>query len=151
MQPFRLKPIASLTEGDFVESSVWACYYEPDDVDAIAGFGFDRSEVQKSLRATGYSDDYAFPLPGEAASAPFHYVYCSIRAETRGGSKLVGFITGACTAVYFRGKRYSFNSALREISLVTARELALALGEQAIFPIRYEVVATGEQKEADFW
>jgi len=151
MLPFRLKSVASLTERDFVESSVWACYYEPDDIDTIAGFGFDRSEVQNAIRATGYSDDYAFPLPPEAVNAPLNYVYCSIRAETRGGNKLIGYVIGPCIAVYFQGKLYAFNSALRERSLVAARELAAALSEQAVFPIQYEVVATAEQREADLW
>ena len=128
MLPFRLKPVASLSERDFVESSVWACYYEPDDVDTIAGYGFDRSEVLNAIRATGYSDDYVFPLPPEAASASLNYVHCSIRAKTRGGNELVGYVTGPCIAVYFQGRLYSFNSALRESSLATARELASALG-----------------------
>lgn len=151
MLPFRLKPLASLTESDFIESSVWACYYEPDDIEAIAEFGFDRDEVLRAIQAIGYSDDYAFPLPPEAANAHLNYVYCSIRAETRGGSRLVGFVTGPCVAVFFQGKRYSFNSALRDLSLVTARELAAELGEQVVFPIQYEVVATAERREVDLW
>ena len=151
MLPFRPKPVAALTERDFVESSVWACYYEPDDIDTIAEFGFNRSEVQTAIQAIGYSDDYAFPLPPQAANVPLNYVYCSIRAETRGGNKLVGYVTGPCMAIYFQGKLYSFNSALRERSLATARELAAALGEQSVFPIQYEVVATSEQREADLW
>lgn len=151
MPPFRVKPVASLTERDFIESSVWACYYEPDDIDTIARFGFDRSEVQSALQATGYSDDYAFPLPSEAADAPLNYVQCSIRAETRGGRALVGYTSGPCIAVYFQGKLYSFNPGLRQPSLAAARELAAALGENAVFPIQYEVVATSEKKEADLW
>jgi hypothetical protein len=151
MRPFLIKPVASLTESDFIEYPVWACYYEPDDVETLVNLGFDKREVEQALEATGYSDDYAFPLPPEAVHAPLNYIHCSVRATTRGGNKLVGYVTGPCVAVYFQGKLYSFNSNLRERSLATARELANALGEKVVFPMQLEVVATSAREEADLW
>lgn len=146
---FCIKPVASLTESDFVDYAVWAFYYEPDDVETLVGLGYDKREVQKALEATGYSDEYAFPLPPEAAHAPLNYIQRSIRATTHGGSKLVGYFAGPCIAVYFQGKLYSFNGNLRERSLATARDLANALGESAVFPIQFEVVATSTREQAD--
>lgn len=151
MRELHIKPVNALTERDFVEHPVWACYYEPDEVETLVDLGFDRLSVLQALKATGYSDEYAFPLPSEAADAPLNYLYCSVTATTRGGNKLVGYITGPCVAVYFQGKLYAFNSNLREWSLKTARELAVALGEKAVFPMQLEVVATNARKEVDLW
>ncbi|NML43996.1 hypothetical protein HHL11_09565 [Ramlibacter sp. G-1-2-2] len=146
-----IKPLSSLEERDFLEHAVWGCYYEPDDVDTLVELGFERSAVVDALEQIGYSDEYAFPLPPEATDAPLNYVYRSVRATTRGGNSLVGYVTGPCMAVFFRAKLYSFNPNLRNLSLETARELASALGEKAVFPMDLEVMATSAHQEADLW
>lgn len=145
MHPFRLKPDHLLDEQDFIEHPVWATYYEPDDIASLGALGFDGDEVRKAIEGTGYSDEYSFPLPAEACDSPFHYLYLSVRATTHGGNQLVGFLTGACLGLFHAGEQYRFNPNLREGSLSNAVRLSQALGEERIFPVRLEVVATSER------
>ena len=149
MQPFRLKPDGLLDEQDFVDYPMWATYYEPDDIATLGELGFDREEVRKAIEGTGYSDEYSFPLPAEAGDAPFHYVYLSVRATTQGGNQLVGFLTGACLGLFHAGVQYRFNPHLREGSSSSAATLSRALGEEGIFPVQLEVVATSTLRAFD--
>lgn len=151
MQPFRLKLISELTERDFVEHEVWGSYYEPDDITTIASLGFEREAVHREIEATGFSEDYAFPLPRQAATAPLNYLYLSVRAETRGGFQLVGYKSGPAVAVFYGGKLFSFNALLHQQALKTASELGAALGETSVFPLQYQVVATSEVGEEDLY
>jgi len=138
-------------EQDFIDFSVWATYYEPDDIDALVDFGYNRQEVERLVSLIKNNDEYSFPLPPQAATSPFNYLYLGVRATTRGGKRLVGYLTGPCFGVFYNGKSYQFNTALRALSLQAAKELSAALGERAVFPMQVEVMATGENKEEDLW
>jgi len=138
-------------EQDFIDFPVWATYYEPDDIDAFVDFGYNRQEVEQLVLRIRNNDEYSFPLPPLAATSPFNYLYLGVRATTRGGKSLVGYITGPCFGVFHSGKSYQFNSALHALALQAAKELSAALGEQAVFPMQVEVMATGERKEEDLW
>lgn len=138
-------------EQDFIDYPVWATYYEPDDVDALVGFGYKAEEVDRLLASISGNDEYSFPLPPQAANSAFHYLLLGVRATTRGGHRLVGYLTGSCFGVFHNGKEYQFNAAVRARSLQTAKELSFALGEQAVFPMQMEVTATGEYREEDLW
>jgi hypothetical protein len=138
-------------EQDFIEYPVWATYYEPDDVDALVGFGYEPQELARLLSAIAGNDEYSFPLPPQAANSPFHYLLLGVRATTRSGNRLVGYLTGSCFGVFHNGKEYQFNASARPRALQTAKELSLALGEQAVFPMQVEVMATGEYREEDLW
>lgn len=139
------------SEQDFVDFQVWATYYEPDDIDALVDFGYDRQEIERLVALTKNNDEYSFPLPAQAATSPFNYLYLSVRATTRGGNSLVGFVTGPCFGVFHNGESYQFNASLPAESLQTAKNISLALGEQAVFPMQVEVMATGEHREEDLW
>jgi hypothetical protein len=149
MNTFRVKPEHLLGEKDFIEHPVWATYYEPDDIETLESLGFDAGQVQAALEPLNLSDDYSFPLPVEAAGSPFHYLFLSVRAQTKGGNQLVGYITGACLAVFFQGNCYHFNPNLQARSLDNAFALAAALNESMVFPMKVEIVATSKTMECD--
>jgi hypothetical protein len=151
MKPFRAKLNHQFVEQDFIDAAVWATYYEPDDIDTLVELGFDRQDVERVVLHTKNNDEHSFPLPAEAAASPFHYLYLSVCATTKGGTGLVGYLTGACFGVFYAGKHYQFNASLREHSARASAELAKALGEEVAFPMQVQVVATGERKEAQFW
>lgn len=138
-------------EQDFIDFPVWVTYYEPDDIDSLVEFGYDRQEVELLVAKIKNNDEYSFPLPYQAATAPFHYLYLSIEAITRGGNKLVGYVTGPCLGVFHCDKQYTFNTALRNWALQTASELSAALGERSVFPMQIKVIATGENREEDLY
>ncbi|MDI4635824.1 hypothetical protein J7U46_22350 [Pelomonas sp. V22] len=139
------------SEQDFIDFPVWATYYEPDDIDTLVEFGYDRQEIERLVALTKSNDEYSFPLPPQAATSPFHYLYIGVRATTRGGNSLVGFVTGPCFGVFHNGESYQFNASLRTQALQTATELSSALGEQAVFPMQVEVMATREHREEELW
>lgn len=147
MQPFILKPDDMLDERDFIEHPAWATYYEPDDVESLIELGFDAGEVRDAIAATGYSDQYSFALPAKASDVPFQYLYLSVRATTAGGRELVGFVTGACLGLFLKGKQFRFNRNLADLSAVEASKLAVALGDENIFPVQLEIVATSERRK----
>jgi len=141
MIPFKLKSIAELSEIDFVEHPVWGCYYEPDEIDTLTEFGFDKQEIQLALRTVDYSDAYAFPLPIAAVGADFKYLYLSATFITPTGIRLVGYLTGPAIAVYYEGARYVFNHALPNYWQKTERELNMELTNGAVFPMECRVEA----------
>ncbi len=145
MQPFILKFDDSLNENDFIEHPAWATYYEPDDIETLIELGFDADEVRGAIAATGYSDSYSFALPAKASDAPFHYLYLSIRATTVGGRKLVGYVANACLGLFLNGETFQFNPRLADLSEGNATRLAVALGDENVFPIQFEIVATSER------
>jgi hypothetical protein len=151
MKPFRAKLNHQFVEQDFIDAAVWATYYEPDDIDALVELGFDRQDVERVVLRTKNNDEYSFPLPVGAAASPFHYLYLSVRATTKGGIGLVGYLTGPCFGVFHAGKHYQFNTLLRERTARASAELAKALGEEAAFPMQIQVIATGERKELKLW
>jgi len=145
MRPFILKSGDSLNENDFIEHPAWATYYEPDDIETLIELGFDATEVRTAIAAKGYSDSYSFALPAKASDAPFHYLYLSIRATTVGGRKLVGYVTSACLGLFLNGESFEFNPRLADLSEANATRLAVALGDENVFPIQFEIVATSER------
>ena len=136
---------------DFLDFPVWVTYYEPDDIDVLVQWGYDRRELECVLALIRNNDEYSFPLPPQAAEAPVHYLYLGVGATTRGGHSLIGYFTGPCFGVFFEGKTYQFNRSLAEHASIAAVELAEALGEKAVFPMQVEIMATGERKEVDFY
>ena len=149
MLPFLAKRNHEFSEQDFVESPVWATYYEPDEIETLVELGFDRKDVEQLMPLSRDSDEYSFPLPSQAAEAPFKYLYLGVRATTRGGNRLIGYFTGPCFGVFYKGKTYQFNGSLRTRALQAAAALATALGEKNVFPMQIEIMATGERKEED--
>lgn len=151
MLPFLAKLNHEFSEQDFIDSPVWATYYEPDEIETLVELGFDRKDVEQLMPLSRNNDEYSFPLPPQAAEAPFNYLYLGVRATTRGGNRLIGYFTGSCFGVFHNGKSYQFNGALRTRALQAAAALATALGEESVFPMQVEVMATGERKEEDLW
>ncbi len=151
MRPFLAKLNHQFCEKDFLDSPVWATYYEPDEIETLVELGFDRKDIERVVAHIQNNDEYSFPLPSQAAEAPFNYLYLGVRATTRGGNKLTGYLTGPCFGVFHEGKAYQFNGALRTHALQAAAELAAALGEGNVFPMQVEVMATGQHKEEDLW
>jgi hypothetical protein len=151
MKPFRAKLNHQFVEQDFIDAAVWATYYEPDDIDTLVELGFDRQAVERVVLQTKNNDEHSFPLPVEAAASPFHYLYLGVRATTKSGIGLVGYLAGSCFGVFHAGKHYQFNASLREHSARASAELAKALEEEVIFPMQIHVVATGERKEVQLW
>lgn len=147
MFPFLPKLNHEFSEQDFLVSPVWATYYEPEEIELLVNFGFDREDVEKLMSLCRNNDEYSFPLPAEAAEAPFNYLYLGVRATTKEGNKLIGYFTGPCFGVFHNGKSYQFNLALPSRALQAATALAVALDEKSVFPMQVEVMATGECKE----
>src|SRR5438128_223511 len=90
---FRVKPIGKLCAPDFEQSPIWAGYYEPDDVQAIVGWGIPEPVVVAALDAAGWQDDHYFPLPIAAAESYWmRGKMFGVIATTAGGSKLSGWV-----------------------------------------------------------
>ena len=148
MKPFVARLNHKFVEQDFIDHSVWATYYEPDEIDSLVELGFDLTEVANVLLKSRGNDEYSFPLPAEAAASPFQYLYLGARLTTKGGTELVGYSIGPCLGVFHAGEHYCFNRALPEQSVGAAIALATAVGEEEVFPMQIYVVATGEIRTA---
>jgi hypothetical protein len=96
MRPFLAKLNHRFCEQDFLDSPVWATYHEPDEIETLVELGFDRKDIERVVALIQNNDEYSFPLPSQAAEAPFNYLYLGVRATTRGGNKLTGYLTGPC-------------------------------------------------------
>ena len=144
-----LKRRAELTEQDFAEHPAWTAWYSPDEMEALVSLGFDEVETTRALQSIGWSDEYAFPLPEAGAAVPFMRLCVSARVTTKGDHCLQGYLAPAAVTVFYRGKRYAFNRALRDMSIRQAKELAAVLGEDDVFPLQIHLPALKRIQEFD--
>jgi hypothetical protein len=146
MPRISLKPWSNLVEEDFVQHPAWTDLYAPDELELLTSLGFDEAETKDVLAKVAWSEDYAFPLPAAGAAMPFMRLRVSARITTHGGSKLIGYMGAASVSAFHRGKVYSFNRGLRDLSQKQAVALGALLGEELIFPLQVELPALHETR-----
>lgn len=114
---FKLIATADLGFSAFQEHSTWAQYYEPDDIDRLTRFGWDSREVRRLIEATGWSDDFWFPIPEEATPGTFEFE--RRHAEICLANQLVvhGYVEnkGQAITVFGRTGRWVINECLLEL------------------------------------
>lgn len=141
------KPISQLSEADFVAHAVWAAYSDPEEMELLESLGFSASQVMSAFAECTSEEDLVFPLPNEAASLPFRYLWLSATVTLPTGVVLTGYRTSPCLAVFCTGHAYLFNKALRSASLDNAISLAQAAGVNQVFPLKVQFLATGSHEE----
>jgi len=149
MPNFELKRRIDLTPDDWLRHEIWSEWNNPEDMDGLVALGFDPDDVRSKLEAVKYSDEYAFPIPSDAAPGSLWFMDYSARVTTEAGSKLVGYYTGPALGVFAPGRKlpFIFNLNMFKECVAQGNELARMLSEPSIFPLSVEIVATGERME----
>ena len=138
------KPLNQLSEADFVAHSVWASYDDPEEMELLEFLGFEESQVMAAFKQLATPDEKVFPLPSQAASQPFRYLWLSAVVSLPSGKELVGYRTSACLGIYHQGVCYLLNKAIPDLSRENADSLARILGEPVIFPAKVYCPATSK-------
>ena len=136
-----------ILESDLKEHSVWFTFYEPDELELLEALGIDVIEFQKELDTLKPIDEYWFPLPEEAISMPFKYLYLSSNVRTSGGTELIGYRTRVSLSVLHKGKCYYFNKSATALCKPQENELSAALKESKIFPVSVKILANNENEQ----
>jgi len=50
---------------EFNRYSIWAQYYEPEDIETLVKLGFAKKLVTEKYEGVGYPDEYWFPIPDD--------------------------------------------------------------------------------------
>ncbi|WP_147282902.1 hypothetical protein [Pseudorhodoferax soli] len=133
-----------LTEADFAAHPVWASYDDPEEMELLEGLGFEATQVMSAFESLATPEEKVFPLPSQAASLPFRYLWLSAVVSLPSGTELVGYRTSACLGIYHHGNLYLFNKAMPDLSQENAERLASYLGAPAIFPAHVYCPATSK-------
>ena len=136
------KLLSQLSEADLVAHSVWASFDAPEEMELLEALGFEASQVMSAFERLTSAEENVFPLPSQAASLPFRYLWLSAIVSLPSGIKLIGYRTSACLGIYCFGTRYLFNKAIPDLSQDNVDRSASDLGELAIFPARVYYPAT---------
>ena len=87
---FRL--INNVDREALLEWPVWGQYYQPGDIDSLAECGYDKDLVRSSIEATGWSDDYWFPVPDGTAVGKFTFEIRRAYFRHRKGNEFFGYV-----------------------------------------------------------
>lgn len=136
-----------ISESDLKQHSVWFTFYEPDELELLEELGIDVVEFQKELDTVEPIDEYWFPLPEEAVSMPFKYLYLSSNVRTSSGTELMGYRTRVSLSVLHKGKCYYFNKSAAALCKPQEKELSAALNESGIFPMSVKILANNKNEQ----
>ena len=137
-----------MTADDWLRHPIWSEYNNPEDLDGLRELGFDLDEVRSKLKAINYSQEYAFPVPENAAPASLWFMDYSARLTTPSGTNLVGYHTGPAIGAFSPcGQQFIFNINLGKECVEGGNALARLLREEAVFPFQVEITATRETFE----
>ena len=135
------KKAEDISEKDLNDYSVWAAFYEPDELELLDDLGIDVDIFKKEFEAVRNIDDYWYPVPEAAILMPFKYLYLSSSIKTSNGTELVGYRSGVSLTVLYKGKRYFFNKAAADQCKPQEQELSIVLNENNIFPLSVHIAA----------
>ena len=122
----------------FERYPVWAEYYEPDDENRMVEDGFDREEVRRELKRTGYSDEYLIPLINYDKSSPYEFTMYKAMVTVNGTRDLCAALfvmdgTVNSVSIFVGEERFVLN--LNDIDFSDEMELCTALGVNSIYPL----------------
>ena len=129
----------------------WGQYYEPGDIDVLAELGYDREVVRGAIEATGWSDDYWFPIPSGTPVGTFQFEVRRMTFKTPDDLEIEGWVNDSGHAVVLLGKseEWGINAGLMDLYEEEKgrmlEDLGLAAGT-VLFPLRYWMEELGGER-----
>ena len=120
---------------------VWAEYYSPNDIDSLVKDGFDREEIEESLKSVDYSNDYVFPVNHHEKESPYEFTFYDSEIILPNSEKMDGYIfyikgSGVNSiSIFYDGEEYVLNLSEPEVTEEDETELKMKLNIDSIYPL----------------